>query len=102
MRFLFWQARKDFSLEMKELNTVMSPAFSDLLNDAIVLNSTAFEDKNSESGELEFVGSKTETALLRFCKELGWKNYKETREAAKVVQMVYVFLSFTSSRDVRY
>lgn len=79
---------------MKELNTVMSPAFSDLLNDAIVLNSTAFEDKNSESGELEFVGSKTETALLRFCKELGWKNYKETREAAKVVQMVYVFLSF--------
>jgi Ca2+-transporting ATPase len=81
-------ARGDFSIEMKELNNVMSPTFSSLLNDAIVLNSTAFEDISQETGEPEFVGSKTETALLRFCKELGWKNYKETRESAKVVQMV--------------
>lgn len=81
-------ARGDFSIEMKELNNVMSPTFSNLLNDAIVLNSTAFEDISQETGEPEFVGSKTETALLRFCKELGWKNYKETRESAKVIQMV--------------
>lgn len=80
--------RKDFSFEMSDLNTYLPPAVQDLFNDALVLNSTAFEDKNPETGELEFVGSKTETALLRFGKELGWKDYKQTREASNVVQMI--------------
>jgi Ca2+-transporting ATPase len=82
---------------MSDLNTYLPPAVQDLFNDALVLNSTAFEDKNPETGELEFVGSKTETALLRFGKELGWKDYKQTREASNVVQMMFVLLSSCSS-----
>ncbi|KAL7414094.1 calcium-translocating P-type ATPase [Mrakia frigida] len=80
--------RKDFSLDMTDINSILNAATQDLFNDALVLNSTAFEDKNPETGELEFVGSKTETALLRFGKELGWSDYKTTREKAKIVQMI--------------
>lgn len=80
--------RKDFSLDMKDINAILNPATQELFNDSLVLNSTAFEDKNPETGELEFVGSKTETALLRFGKELGWADYKSTREKGKIVQMI--------------
>ena len=73
---------------MADINSILNPATQELFNDALVLNSTAFEDKNPETGELEFVGSKTETALLRFGKELGWSDYKTTREKAKIVQMM--------------
>ncbi|CED82819.1 calcium-translocating p-type atpase [Phaffia rhodozyma] len=88
------EARRDFSLEMSTLNTILNQETQDLFNQAIVLNSTAFEDKDPESGEMIFVGSKTETALLRFAKELGWKDYKTTRESAKISQM----LPFSSER----
>jgi Ca2+-transporting ATPase len=40
------------------------------------------------------VGSKTETALLKFAKELGWADYKKTRDAAEVIQMI----PFSSAR----
>jgi Ca2+-transporting ATPase len=65
-----------------------------LCNEAIAVNSTAFEDVEKETGDLVFMGSKTETALLNFAKELGWPNYKETRDAAKVIQM----MPFSSDR----
>jgi P-type Ca2+ transporter type 2C len=79
---------KDFSLEQSQLDQVLSPALRDLFNDAICVNSTAFEDKVPDSTELVFVGSKTETALLKFAKELRWPNYKETRDAAEILQMI--------------
>jgi P-type Ca2+ transporter type 2C len=82
------RGRQDFALEQSDVNTILSPAVQDLFNDALVLNSTAFESKNSETGEIEFVGSKTETALLRFAKELGWKDYKSARDGAEVLQMM--------------
>ena len=81
------QVRQDFSFDMSDFNHVASPELQQLLNEAIAINSTAFEDKN-EAGELEFVGSKTETALLRFAKELSWADYRQTREGATVVQMI--------------
>ncbi|THG98741.1 hypothetical protein EW026_g3507 [Hermanssonia centrifuga] len=84
---------EDFSIDQTELNSVVSEPLRDLFNAAITINSTAFEDR-SEAGELVFVGSKTETALLNFAKQNGWADYKATREAANVVQM----LPFSSER----
>jgi len=79
--------RTDFPFDMADFNKVATPAVQTLLNEAICVNSTAFEDKDEE-GNLQFVGSKTETALLRFAKELGWNDYRKTREAGKVLQMI--------------
>ena len=78
----------DFAFDMKELNSVLSPAQKELFNAAIAINSTAFEDRDPDSGELKFVGSKTETALLRFAKELEWPDYRRTRESAETAQMI--------------
>lgn len=80
--------RDDFAFDMKELNSVLSPAQRQLFNASIAINSTAFEDTDSETGELNFVGSKTETALLRFAKDLGWADYRKTRDTAETVQVI--------------
>ncbi|TFK40151.1 Ca-transporting ATPase [Crucibulum laeve] len=79
---------KDFSIDQAQLNNILSPQLRDLFNEAIAVNSTAFQDTDPESGEIIFVGSKTETALLQFAKELGWKDFNTTRQAADVVQMI--------------
>ena len=79
--------RDDFSFDMSQFNDVASSSLQTMLNESICINSTAFEDKD-EDGNLQFVGSKTETALLRFAKDLGWADYRKTREAADVVQMI--------------
>ncbi|KAJ7227098.1 Ca-transporting ATPase [Mycena pura] len=78
----------DFSLDQAQLNTALSPQLRDLFNEAIAVNSTAFQDKSPETGELMFVGSKTETALLKFAQELQWPDFKATRDAAVVLQMI--------------
>lgn len=63
-----------------------------LLIDSIAINSTAFE---GEGGEFGFVGSKTETALLGFAKNvLGMTSLSQERTNAQVAQM----LPFDSSR----
>ncbi|KAI0368013.1 calcium-translocating P-type ATPase [Pilatotrama ljubarskyi] len=79
---------QDFSIDQEQLNDTLSPALRDLFNQAIAINSTAFEDTEPETGKKVFVGSKTETALLNFAKENGWSDYKETRESADIVQMI--------------
>jgi P-type Ca2+ transporter type 2C len=84
----------DFAIEQDDINTILSPALRLMFNEAIAVNSTAFEDVNKENGQVEFVGSKTETALLSFAKDLKWPPYKETRDAAEVVQL----LPFASER----
>ncbi|KAF7372104.1 Calcium-transporting ATPase [Mycena venus] len=78
----------DFSLDLSQLNTVLSPQLRELFNEAIAVNSTAFQDKSPETGELTFVGSKTETALLQFAQELQWSDFRTTRDAAIVIQMI--------------
>ena len=80
--------KDDFALDSKDLDSVLSPQLRRLFNDAIAINSTAFEDKDPDSDEIIFVGSKTETALLRFAKELSWGDYKKARESATIVQMI--------------
>ncbi|KAI0310974.1 hypothetical protein OF83DRAFT_1153050, partial [Amylostereum chailletii] len=80
--------KTDFALELTELDNVLTPALRVLFNEAIAVNSTAFEDKDHGSGATVFIGNKTETALLKMAKELGWPNYKATRDAATVLQMI--------------
>ncbi|WWC61624.1 calcium-translocating P-type ATPase, PMCA-type [Kwoniella dejecticola CBS 10117] len=81
------QVRDDFAFEMDDINEIASSELTTLLNEAICINSTAFEDKD-EDGNLVFVGSKTETALLKFAKASGWADWKKTREAYSIVQMI--------------
>ncbi|KAJ6577147.1 Ca-transporting ATPase [Mycena capillaripes] len=78
----------DFALDQAQLNTALSPQLRELFNEAIAVNSTAFQDKSPETGELIFIGSKTETALLQFAQELKWPDFRTTRDAAVVVQMI--------------
>jgi Ca2+-transporting ATPase len=77
----------DAVVDQIDLNSVLSAPLRNLFNEAIALNSTAFEDIDADTGKLEFVGSKTETALLRFAKDLGWADYHTTRKQADVVQI---------------
>jgi Ca2+-transporting ATPase len=62
----------------------------DLFIETVAVNSTAFEDK-TENGGTEFIGSKTECALLDFTKTLG-SDYKDVRHDATVAK-VYPFAS---------
>ncbi|KAG0244606.1 ATP2B3 protein [Mortierella sp. GBAus27b] len=61
-----------------------------LVIEGIAVNSSAFEDKD-ENGNLAFIGSKTESALLGFIKSLG-ASYNDIRADVKVVRM-YPFSS---------
>ncbi|KIP10478.1 hypothetical protein PHLGIDRAFT_84980 [Phlebiopsis gigantea 11061_1 CR5-6] len=78
----------DFSVDQTELDGVLHQSLKDLLNTSIACNSTAFEDTDPDSGETVFVGSKTETALLKFAKMNGWANYKTTRDSMEIHQMI--------------
>ncbi|KAI7898578.1 PMCA-type calcium-translocating P-type ATPase [Cokeromyces recurvatus] len=61
-----------------------------LFFETVALNSTAFEEKD-ENGNMNFVGSKTECALLSLSKNLG-SDYDQLRHNAKVAK-VYPFAS---------
>ena len=78
----------DFSIELDDINTILSPQLRRLFNQLIAVNSTAFEDIGPETKDPAFVGSKTEAALLQFAKGLGLENWKETRESAQIMQMI--------------
>ena len=79
---------QDFSIDQEAIKSTLSPAVQDLFNKAVAINSTAFEDDDPETGNKVFVGSKTETALLKFAQQNGWADYKQTRESADIVQMI--------------
>jgi len=66
----------------------------DVLLEGISINSTAFEGENDE-GQMEFIGSKSETALLGMTKAMG-KNYREYREN-KCYETVQVY-PFSSAK----
>ncbi|KAF1985007.1 plasma membrane calcium-transporting ATPase 3 [Aulographum hederae CBS 113979] len=71
----------------------LSTDVKDLIEQSIVINSTAFEGE--EDGKMTFVGSKTETALLEFAREhLGMGPVSVERSNANVVQ----FQPFDSGR----
>lgn len=69
-----------------EFTKMLGSEVKDLLKNSISLNSTAFEGE--VEGELTFIGSKTETALLIFAKEhLGMGPVSEERANAKILQL---------------
>lgn len=78
----------DFSVDESELNDTLPPVIQHLFNEAIAVNSTAFQDEDPETGDIVFVGSKTETALLKFAQDLKWADFDATRRAAQVIQMI--------------
>lgn len=118
------QAERDngetWTMEQQELNKVVDGPLRTLFNDAIAINSTAFEEEETtpeseksqdpvqaikkkgilgwlkrskkadeaQAKTVGFVGSKTETALLKMAKQLGWEDYRASRERAEVVQMI--------------
>jgi Ca2+-transporting ATPase len=86
--------KDDFSIDQAELNTVLPLSLRNLFNESIAVNSTAFQDTDPETGKAILIGSKTETALLKFAQELGWPDFKKTRDNADIVQM----LPFSSER----
>ncbi|EPQ30117.1 uncharacterized protein PFL1_02234 [Pseudozyma flocculosa PF-1] len=109
-----------WTMDQAELNKVIDGPLRTLFNDAIAINSTAFEEehdatdvaepktaveavkkrgllgwlkgsKQAEAApakELGFVGSKTETALLKMAKQLQWEDYRGPRDRAEVAQMI--------------
>jgi len=71
----------------------LSPMVRALLLQSVAINSTAFEGE--EKGEVTFIGSKTETALLQLAREyLGMDSVSEERSAVEVAQLI----PFDSSR----
>ncbi|KAL2043042.1 hypothetical protein N7G274_004101 [Stereocaulon virgatum] len=65
----------------------LSPATKTLYLQSCALNTTAFEGE--ENGEMTFIGSKTETALLTMAKQqLGMGPVVEERSVADIVQLV--------------
>jgi Ca2+-transporting ATPase len=73
-------------IPMSRLSSLLSQDIKDLFLQSIAINSTAFE--SNENGELTFIGSKTETALLSFAKwYLGMRPISEEHANANVVQI---------------
>jgi len=73
---------------MREFFDAIPQDLADLLRDSIVLNSTAFEGKD-DKGNKEFIGSKTETALLSMARDfLGLDDIETERQNALVVQPI--------------
>lgn len=69
-----------------EFTKMLGSDVKELLKKSISLNSTAFEGE--VDGEMTFIGSKTETALLIFAKEhLGMGPVSEERANTKILQL---------------
>ncbi|EQL02750.1 ATPase, P-type, calcium-transporting, PMCA-type [Ophiocordyceps sinensis CO18] len=74
-------------ISASEFTSMLSAPVRDLLLKSIALNSTAFEGE--VEGEMTFIGSKTETALLLFAKaHLAMGPVSEERESAKTLQII--------------
>ncbi|KAL2845202.1 E1-E2 ATPase-domain-containing protein [Aspergillus pseudoustus] len=71
----------------------MAPEHKQMIIESVAINSTAFEGK--ENGTSEFIGSKTETALLEFARDvLGMASLAKERANASIIQP----MPFDSSR----
>jgi Ca2+-transporting ATPase len=70
---------------VSEISKRFSNAIKGLIIKSVALNSTAFED--DKDGNKEFVGSKTEVALLQLAKDHLGMNLREERSNAETVQL---------------
>jgi Ca2+-transporting ATPase len=86
-------ASPDQSETPAKVISTFSKSVKDLLLKSIAVNSTAFEGE--EDGKATFIGSKTETAMLTFARDvLGMSSLQAERSSVSVVQMI----PFDSSR----
>ena len=69
----------DFTIRQSDINTILSPRLNQLC---------CLRGINLEISELTFVGSKTETALPQFTKDLDWENRREIRKPAEVIPII--------------
>lgn len=76
---------------MSQLVSNLPSAVTQLMHEAIAINSSAFESED-DKGNLSFIGSKTEVALLDFSKKIGGADYRTLREATPIVHL-YPFSS---------
>ncbi|KAA8623896.1 hypothetical protein SMACR_08979 [Sordaria macrospora] len=75
------------NMPVTDFASELSKTTKKILNQANAVNSTAFE--GDEDGEKTFIGSKTEVALLTFCRDhLGAAPVEEERKNADIVQVV--------------
>ncbi|KAF9937729.1 hypothetical protein BGZ67_000941 [Mortierella alpina] len=79
------------AVPMSQLVSNLPGAVTQLMHEAIAINSSAFESED-EKGNLSFIGSKTEVAMLDFSKKIGGADYRVLREASPVVHL-YPFSS---------
>ncbi|KAF9383337.1 hypothetical protein CPB97_006535 [Podila verticillata] len=76
---------------MGQLVSNLPSAVTQLMHEAISINSSAFESED-DKGNMSFIGSKTEVALLDFSKKIGGADYRTLREATPIVHL-YPFSS---------
>ncbi|KIM61783.1 hypothetical protein SCLCIDRAFT_1179123 [Scleroderma citrinum Foug A] len=81
-------SRDDFSIDLSQLNMILSPQLQKLFDALIVVNSMAFKDEDPGGEKMVSVGSEAETALLSFAKELQWMDFGEGQNATEVIQMI--------------
>jgi len=74
--------------DLSSPNLAITPELAKLSHAAITVISTTFEDLDPETGAAVFIRSKTDTALLKFARELGWTDVKHPREATNILQMI--------------
>ncbi|KAG0054959.1 hypothetical protein BGZ83_009943 [Gryganskiella cystojenkinii] len=79
------------AIPMSQLVQHLPNAITQLMHEAIAINSSAFESED-DKGNLSFIGSKTEVALLDFSKKIGGADYRQLREATPVIHL-YPFSS---------
>jgi Ca2+-transporting ATPase len=78
----------DPASDLSSLNLALAPELAKVFHAAIVVNTTALGGLDPETGAVMFTRSKTDMALLKFTRELGWADIKHTREATDIVQMI--------------
>jgi len=77
---------KVFSLFLQYSSFIQRCQLAALLEKSVALNSTAYEGTTNK-GTIEFIGNKTESALLGMTKSLGC-DYAQTRQSSNVVELL--------------
>jgi Ca2+-transporting ATPase len=74
------------SMTTSEISQQLSAPIRDLIIKSVALNSTAFEQE--KDGGKEFVGSKTEVALLQLARDFMGMDLVSERGSAEIVQLI--------------
>lgn len=74
------------SVTISEVSKQLSPQVRDLIVKSVALNSTAFEQE--QEGYKQFIGSKTEVALLQLARDHLGMDLVSERGSAEIVQLI--------------